>query len=60
MPADNAINGVPTCADDWLLGTVARQTWGFEGYITSDCAAVGNVVSPHHYVKTNEEAVAVT
>ena len=31
----NAVNGVPTCANSWLLETVARQTWGFDGYITS-------------------------
>ena len=54
------MNGVPTCADPWLLQRVARQTWGFDGYITSDCAAVSNVVSPHHFVKTAAEAVAVT
>lgn len=33
---------------------------GFDGYITSDCDAVANVVAPHKYVKTDEEAVAVT
>ena len=26
----NAINGVPTCASEWLLTTVARDAWGFE------------------------------
>ena len=56
----NALNGVPTCADKWLLETVARDSWGFDGYIVSDCAAVGNVVSPHRYVKTAAEAVGVT
>ena len=33
---------------------------GFDGYITSDCDAVANVLAPHKYVKTAEEAVAVT
>ena len=28
--------------------------------MTSDCDAVANVVSPHHFVETAEEAVAVT
>ena len=60
MCSYNAINGVPTCANSWLLETVARKTWGFDGYITSDCDAVANVVSPHHYVHTAEEAVAAT
>ena len=60
MCSYNAVNGVPTCADNWLLETVARNAWGFDGYITSDCDAVANVVSPHHYVQTGEEAAAVT
>ena len=31
---DNALNGVPTCANDWLLKDIARGQWGFDGYIT--------------------------
>ena len=42
------------------MDTVARGAWGFDGYISSDCDAVANVVSPHRYVHTAEEAVAVT
>ena len=60
MCSYNAFNGIPSCANRWLLETVARKAWGFAGYITSDCAAVGNIVSPHHYVDDNEEAVAAT
>ena len=29
---DNAVNGVPACANSWLLQDVAREAWGFEGY----------------------------
>ena len=36
-------------ASDWLLTSVARGAWGFDGYITSDCDAVANVVAPHGY-----------
>lgn len=60
MCSYNAVNGIPTCANPWLLNTIARGAWGFDGYIVSDCAAVGNVVAPHHYVKTAPEAAAVT
>ena len=28
----NAINGVPACANSWLLQDVARDAWGFDGY----------------------------
>eukprot|EP00729_Bicosta_minor_P007402 gene7402-837_t len=60
MCSYNAVNGIPTCANPWLLDTIARDAWGFDGYITSDCDAVANVVAPHKYVKTAEEAVKVT
>ena len=60
MCSYNSVNGVPSCANGWLLQTVARDAWGFDGYITSDCAAVDDVVSPHRYVATAEEAVAAT
>merc|ERR1712232_403462 len=57
MCSYNAINGVPTCADDWLLQTVARDTWGFDGYVTSDCGADNDVFSNHHFTETPEESV---
>ena len=43
MCSYNALNGIPTCANDWLLKTVARGQWQFDGYITSDCDADKNV-----------------
>lgn len=57
MCSYNAINGVPSCANDWLLQTVARESWGFDGYVTSDCGADGNVFFDHHFTDTPEEAV---
>jgi beta-D-xylosidase 4 len=31
----NAINGVHSCASSWLLKTVAREAWNFDGYVTA-------------------------
>ena len=56
MCSYNAINGVPSCANDWLLKTVARDAWNFDGYITSDCDADADVFNSHHYTATPEEA----
>ena len=36
MSADNAINGVPTCAERGLLTQVLRDQWGFQGFVVSD------------------------
>jgi len=33
----NALNGVPACANNWLLKETARENWGFEGYVSTDC-----------------------
>ena len=34
MCAYNAVNGVPSCANHYLLTELARDKWGFDGYIT--------------------------
>ncbi len=60
MASYNAINGVPSTANPWLLTKVLRQEWGFNGYVVSDCGGVGNLVSSHQYVKTKELAAMVS
>jgi len=57
MCSYNAINGIPACANGWLLNTVARGEWEFDGYITSDCDADADVFNHHHYTATPEETV---
>ena len=59
MSAYNAVNGIPCTANPWLLTTVLRNEWGFDGYVVSDCGAVGNIVVDHHYVKLSETAAAL-
>jgi beta-glucosidase len=49
MCSYNAVNGTPSCADGELLQTRVRDSWGFKGYVVSDCDAVGNISSYHHY-----------
>lgn len=59
MGAYNAVNGVPCCANTFLLTELLRKQWGFEGYVVSDCDAIANIWRDHRYVKTPEEAAAV-
>ncbi|WP_435107250.1 glycoside hydrolase family 3 N-terminal domain-containing protein [Nocardiopsis synnemataformans] len=40
MAAYNDIDGVPCCANPWLLGDVLRGEWGFDGLVMSDGLAV--------------------
>lgn len=59
MCSYNAFNGVPSCANTWLLTTLAREQWKLNGYIVSDCDAIQNIFENHHYGKSPEEAVAL-
>ena len=59
MCAYNRVNGVPACASEWLLSTVLRDEWGFEGYVVSDCGAIIDIFQNHKYVETGEEAAAI-
>ena len=61
MCSYNALNGVPTCADPYILQTILREHWGWtneQQWVTSDCDAVQNIFMPHEYAATREEAVA--
>jgi beta-glucosidase-like glycosyl hydrolase len=47
MTAYSAVNGVPQSANFYFLETLARRTWGFDGFITSDCGAIDDVTDTH-------------
>ena len=59
MCSYNAINGPPACADTFLLQKTLRDEWGFHGYVTSDCGAVDDIFSGHHYAPDLAHASAL-
>ena len=59
MGAYNRVNGVPACANPFLLQEVLRDKWHFPGYVVSDCGAIGNIFRDHKVVETAEEASAI-
>jgi len=60
MCAYNAINGQPACANEFLLQDQLRGKWGFQGYVVSDCGAVRDIFSGHHYRPTQPQASAIS
>ena len=49
MSSYNSINGVPSPANVYLTDTLARETFGFGGYFTSDCDAIYEIQAGHHW-----------
>jgi beta-D-xylosidase 4 len=59
MCSYNSVNGVPSCANDYLLQDLLRDDWSLSGFVVSDCDAVEDIFDTHNYTKTAAEAVAV-
>jgi beta-glucosidase len=60
MCAYNSINGQPACVNEFLLEDQLRGKWAFKGYVVSDCEAVLNIFSGHHFTATQAEASALS
>jgi beta-glucosidase len=56
MCSYSALDGTPMCANSRMLTDKLRTEWGFSGWVVSDCGAISNIATDHHYVKTREEA----
>ncbi|MDR1151443.1 MAG: glycoside hydrolase family 3 C-terminal domain-containing protein, partial [Bifidobacteriaceae bacterium] len=67
MTAYNRVNEEPVSASQYLIEDLVRRTWGFTGFVVSDCDAIRNVWSRHYWDPegdgtpiTSAEAVAYT
>jgi beta-glucosidase len=45
MSSFNSINGVPATANPYLLTTILRKEWGFQGMVVSDWGAVAELLN---------------
>ncbi len=44
MPSFNALNGIPSIANPWLMKQVLKKEWGFDGIVISDYNAAGELI----------------
>lgn len=49
MTSYNRVNGEPTSASGYLMDELARQTFGFTGFFTSDCDSIREIEDGHHW-----------
>jgi beta-glucosidase len=56
MTSFNALNGVPATADPFLLQTILRDEWGFDGAVVSDYTAVMELT--HHGIALDAAVAA--
>lgn len=59
MGAYNAVYEDPSCSSDLLLNQLLKKEWGFNGYIVSDCGALGDIFKGHKVAKSEQEAAAM-
>src|ERR1700722_16805381 len=60
MCAYNSIDGAPACANKMLLEQTLKQKWHFDGFIVSDCGAIGDVANGHHFSPDMPHAAALS
>ncbi len=58
MMAYSDFLGVPIAKSTELLQGILRQEWGFDGFIVSDCGAIGNLTARKHYTALDKVEAA--
>jgi beta-D-xylosidase 4 len=62
MCSYNAVDGIPACANEYLLDQVLRDHWNFSeqyNYVVSDCGAVTDIWQYHNFTDSEESAASI-
>jgi beta-glucosidase len=59
MSAFNALNGIPTSANQFTLTKVLRDEWKFDGFVVSDYTAVQEMIA-HGYAADGKDAARLS
>ncbi|MFI3206671.1 MAG: glycoside hydrolase family 3 N-terminal domain-containing protein, partial [Clostridia bacterium] len=49
MTSYNRINDIPMSVNTYMLDTILRRTWGFNGHVVTDCGGLGNIINEHQH-----------
>jgi beta-glucosidase-like glycosyl hydrolase len=60
MASYNEIDGVPSHANQWLLGDVLRGEWAFDGLVVADYYAIPELARRHAVAADNGEAAVLS
>ena len=60
MTAYNRVNGEPASASPTLLRQILRESWGFAGYVVSDCWAIRDIHEQHQVTAGPVESAAAS
>ena len=55
MAGFHELNGVPASGNGFLLRTILRDEWGFEGFVVSDWASIAELI-PHGFAADEKDA----
>lgn len=59
MGAYNRLFGEPCCGSEFLLQKTLRESWGFQGYVVSDCGGICDFHLHHRVTATAAESAAM-
>jgi beta-glucosidase len=59
MAAYHEIDGIPITADPFVLKTILRQEWGFQGFVLSDLGAIRRLYDAHYVAATPKDATCM-
>ena len=59
MAAYHEIDGIPITADPFLLKTILRQEWGFQGFVLSDLGAISRLYKAHKVAASPKDAACM-
>lgn len=59
MVAYESLNGTPCSANTWLMNTVLREEWGFDGVVVTDWDNAGLLVKSQLVANDMKEAIAL-